>query len=164
MRSSHSKRLVRIFAQTDERELSVYKPVCTLVRPFVARGVLESPLQAARFVSLIPFERVELAGEGRVERWHLISSFLARGCGDSEDHAVLLCSLLLGFSMKAYVCSGTNGEGAHTWVITVDQDSKKVQFWESLTGQRFVEGDPRVQRFFRTVDCVFNNGEFYANL
>jgi len=49
-----------------------------------------------------------------------MSSFLARGCGDSEDHedhAVLLCNLLLGFGLDTYVCVGTNGEGSHAWVM-----------------------------------------------
>ena len=62
---------------------------------------------------------------------------MARGCGDVEDHSVLLCNLLLGFGLNAFVCVGTNSEGAHTWVMTVDQNldsTAKVTFWESLTG------------------------------
>lgn len=66
-----------------------------------------------------------------------MQSFLSRGCGDSEDHAVLLCNLLLGYSLEAYICLGTNSEGAHAWVLTksmIESSKKKVQFWESLTG------------------------------
>ena len=48
-------RLVKIFAETDDREASVYKPVCSLISPMIADRLLESPLHAARFVSLIPF-------------------------------------------------------------------------------------------------------------
>jgi len=50
---------------------------------------------------------------------------------------VLLCNLLLGFGLNAFVCVGTNSEGAHTWVMTVDSNmdsTAKVIFWESLTG------------------------------
>lgn len=67
-----------------------------------------------------------------------MQSFLSRGCGDSEDHAVLLCNLLLGFGLEAYVCVGTNSEGAHAWVLTRTlveaSGKKKIHFWESLTG------------------------------
>jgi centrosomal protein CEP76 len=55
IRASHKKRLVKIFAETDDRESSVYKPVCTLVSPMLADRLIESPNHAARFVSLIPF-------------------------------------------------------------------------------------------------------------
>jgi centrosomal protein CEP76 len=118
IRSSHKNRLVKIFAETDDRESSVYKPVTTLIAPMIADRLLDSPLHAARFVSLIPFERLEAPGVDKVEVWHSMQSFLSRGCGDSEDHAVLLCNLLLGFGLEAYVCVGVNSEGAHAWVMT----------------------------------------------
>lgn len=98
-----------------------------------------------------------------MEVWHQVQSFLSRGCGDSEDHAVLLCNLLLGFGLEAYVCLGTNSEGSHSWVMTV-KNQNKVQFWESLTGSKLDQDDPRVHRFYRTVDCVFNHRGFFANV
>lgn len=56
--------------------------------------------------------------------------------GDCEDHANLLCSLLLGFGLEAFVCVGTKGKGVpHTWVMTLGTDGT-VTFWESLTGHR----------------------------
>lgn len=58
--------------------------------------------------------------------------------GDCEDHATLLCSLLLGFGLDAYVCVGTNAKGApHAWVLTRGCDGT-ITFWESLTAQRLV--------------------------
>jgi centrosomal protein CEP76 len=129
----------------------------------LADRLLETPLHAARFVSLIPFLRLECVGKERLEVWHQVQSFLSRGCGDSEDHAVLLCNLLLGFGLEAYVCLGTNSEGSHSWVMTV-KNQNKVQFWESLTGSKLDQDDPRVHRFYRTVDCVFNHRGFFANV
>ena len=56
---------------------------------------------------------------------------------DCEDHAVLLCNLLLGFGLDAYVCVGTKTKGsAHAWVMTVSPDDS-ITFWESLTGERY---------------------------
>ena len=78
MRPSHKTRLVKIFAETDDREASVYKPVCALVQPMQADRLLETPLHAARFVSLIPFHRLEAVGKERVEVWHSMQSFLSR--------------------------------------------------------------------------------------
>ena len=53
-----------------------------------------------------------------------------------EDHAVLLCSLLLGFGLNAYVCIGAKSKGiAHAWVVTIATDGIAT-FWESLTAQR----------------------------
>ncbi len=92
---------------------------------------------------------------------------MVQGCGDSEDHAVLLCNLLLGFGLDAYVCVGTNSEGSHAWVMTrhpPQNGTQRVDFWESLTGQKMHSQDPRVHRFYRTIGSVFNNRGFYANV
>ena len=58
---------------------------------------------------------------------------------DVENHAALLCSLLLGFGMNAYVCLGTkNKSSPHAWVATIGSDDGAVTFWESLSSNRFV--------------------------
>jgi len=101
-------------------------------------------------------------------------SFLARGKGDVEDHCVLLCSLLLGFGLDAYVCIGTKAKGiSHAWVVTINPDGT-VLFWESLTAQRHQHQeinphDPPLAKQkqpsyqYRTVGCIFNHQAFYAN-
>ena len=101
-----------------------------------------------------------------------MQAFLARGCGDCEDHAVLLCNLLIGFGLDCYVCVGTNGEGSHAWVMQRQmlaspsgvKSKPRVIFWESLTGQKMEVDDPRVHRFYRNIGCVFNHQCFYANI
>ena len=61
---------------------------------------------------------------------------------DVEDHVVLLCSLLLGYGLNAYVVIGTKTKGcAHAWVATIGADGDDVTFWESLTAQRYFEVD-----------------------
>lgn len=90
-----------------------------------------------------------------------------------ENHALLLCALLLGFGLDAWICVGTTGEGAHAWVATLDDlkkqgkglhGGKRVTFWESLTGERQDQDDPKVHRFYRTIGCAFNHKRFYGNL
>ncbi|KAL8560893.1 Centrosomal protein of 76 kDa [Nucella lapillus] len=95
-------------------------------------------------------------------------------CQDCEDHATLLCSLLLGFGLDAYVCFGTKVKGSvHSWVMTISTDGL-VTFWESLNGHRFVH-EPvnpmappmgkreRPKHPYKTIGCVFNHRTFYAN-
>jgi hypothetical protein len=78
IRPAHKNRLVKIFAETDDRESSVYKPVCSLIGPMIADRILESPLHASRFVSLIPYHRMEAPGAEKLEVWHSMQSFLSR--------------------------------------------------------------------------------------
>ena len=44
-----------------------------------------------------------------------------------EDHCHLLCSLLLGLGLKAYVCIGTALKGEHTWVMS--ESTGGITFW-----------------------------------
>ncbi|XP_073487402.1 centrosomal protein of 76 kDa isoform X3 [Aquarana catesbeiana] len=134
IRPSHSSRLVKIFAQDENW---VNRPVCCYVRPLRAGRLLDTPRQAARFVNVLGYEKATVVGGGsKQEQWCTLLPFLARNKGDCEDHCNLLCSLLLGFGLEAYVCVGTKGKGvAHTWVMTCATDGA-ITFWESLTGQR----------------------------
>ncbi|CAG9334919.1 unnamed protein product [Blepharisma stoltei] len=158
IRPTHEKRRVQIYAEVEDGS---YKPVSSLVQPFKTNRLIDSPLHAARFVSLIPFEREEAPGGTRNEKWNSMHTFLVKGYGDCEDHAVLLAGLLLGFGLDAYVCIGCSGEGPHAWVITLGD---RVTFWESLTGQRFYSDDPRIHRYYRKIGCAFNHKSFYANI
>jgi len=55
-----------------------------------------------------------------------------------ENHAALLCSLLLGFGLNAYVCLGTKAKSSpHAWVVTIGPDDGSVTFWESLSANRY---------------------------
>lgn len=128
IRSSHENRMVKIFATTEDGS---YKPVSSLVQPVRCNRMIDSPLHAARFISLIPFEREEAPGGLRSEVWHSNFTFATMGKGDCEDHALLLCGLLIGYGIDAYVCLGSSGDGPHAWVLS---RGTSLVFWESLTG------------------------------
>ena len=76
IRAAHSQRLVKIFAP-DERGTS--HPVCRYVTPLRAGRLLDSPRHAARFVSLIPFEKKCAVGSngGCSDWWTRGHCFLA---------------------------------------------------------------------------------------
>ncbi|XP_041454827.1 centrosomal protein of 76 kDa-like [Lytechinus variegatus] len=172
IRPTHQNRLVKIFAQDEN---GVNRPVCAFVKPMRGGRLLDSARHAARFVSIIGYERVSAVGGGQSrEMWSSVHAFLSKNKGDCEDHAVLLCNFLLGFGLNAFVCVGTKGKGqAHSWVMTLGSDGL-VTFWESLTCQRYIHQrvnpndppsveQPRPQYPYRTVGCIFNHKNFFAN-
>lgn len=150
---------------------------------------LDGPRFAARMVSLIPFQRESSLSGGRVGRWK--STFATVSClqGDVEDHATLLCSLLLGWGLDAYLALGTihtsgtaTGQDTqhqmHTWVVTFCE-SGRVVFWESLTGEQItvrniphystqseVHADvtPDTDHHFKDIWAVFRHDEYVINI
>ncbi|GFN79292.1 centrosomal protein of 76 kda [Plakobranchus ocellatus] len=163
-----------LFQTLDEN--GVKRPVSSYVKPLRGGRLLDTPREAARFVSLMHHEKLQgLGGGDKVEQWTNTHAFLCRNKGDCEDHAILLCSLLLGFGLDAYVCVGTKIKGSvHVWVMTVAADGKLITFWESLNGHRYIHeainpNAPPMAKLqrpkypYKTVGCVFNHQCFYAN-
>ncbi|NXN08758.1 CEP76 protein, partial [Indicator maculatus] len=173
IRPTHNVRLVKIFAQDEN---GVNRPVCSYIRPLRAGRLLDTPRQAARFVSVLGYERALGigGGGGKQEQWCTLLAFLSRNKGDCEDHANLLCSLLLGFGLEAFVCVGTKAKGVpHTWVMTCGTDGT-ITFWESLTGHRYIHipvnpdapplvEQPKLLHPYRTIGCIFNHQKFLGN-
>lgn len=177
IREDHKNRLIKIFAQDENGSNRL---VCSYVKPMRTGRLLDSPRQAARFVSLIGYSGKSPASCGiseKAEQWLHLHTFLVKNNGDSENHSILLCNLLLGFGLDAYVCVGTKGAKnvPHTWVVTISYDYEEIVFWESLTGNRYVHlylnpDDPPLHKNlvlkhpYNTVGCVFNHRSFYANV
>ncbi|OEH75123.1 C2 domain-containing protein [Cyclospora cayetanensis] len=75
--------------------------------------------------------------EGEFPRWQSPASFLTTRRGGVNDHAVLLCSCLLGLEYDAYVCKGTV-DGCttdHAWVMTRHAGGW-IMFWEPTNRKR----------------------------
>nr|XP_034373948.1 centrosomal protein of 76 kDa isoform X2 [Arvicanthis niloticus] len=156
-------------------ENGINRPVCSYVKPLRAGRLLDTPRQAARFVNVLGYERAPvIGGGGKQEQWCTLLAFLCRNKGDCEDHANLLCSLLLGYGLEAFVCVGTKAKGVpHAWVMTCGTDGT-IMFWESLTGHRYIhkptnpDGSPLAEQPkplypYRTIGCVFNHQMFLGN-
>ncbi|XP_049952311.1 centrosomal protein of 76 kDa-like isoform X1 [Schistocerca serialis cubense] len=172
VRSEHSTRTVKIYAQDENLET---KPVFTFLKAMeVGRPFLETPRQAAWFVSLIPLENPDASNTLPFNgHWNNLHTFLCCRKGGPADHALLLCSLLLGFGLNAFVCIGTKANGSPwAWVLT--QGNKKyVTFWESTTGTRYrhenpcggkVQPNKKADHNYKTIGSVFNNRQFYASV
>ena len=80
---------------------------------------------------------------------------LAGKKGNVQDHCNLLCGMLLGFGMKAYVALGYSNQGEHAWVITSAKDS--LVFWQCTKGVKFDYFSPKTFNFYKTIHTVYNN-------
>lgn len=76
--------------------------------------------------------------------WKDPQNMLSARKGPVQDHALLLCSILLGSGHDAYVCKGTirdKDKGGrlvdHCWVMTRDKRTGWVTFWEPCTRETF---------------------------
>lgn len=170
IRPDHTQRLVKIFAQDEN---AVVRPVFSYVHPITTNRLLETPREVSWFVSLfkqnlsITYSNIDRT---KYEQWKNLSTFLCLKEGDYEDHSVLLCSLLLGFGLDAYVCLGTSKkEQPCSWVMTIGRQ-KQVMFWNSLTAARYkhvpiIKEDKKNQLKYpyKTIGCIFNNNRFFAN-
>lgn len=71
--------------------------------------------------------------------WKHTEFFMQRRKGAPQDHAVLLCSLLLGCKKDAFVCKGTWSDGErsceHAWVMT--REEGWVTFWDPAKKQMY---------------------------
>ena len=170
-------RSVRLFARDEAGET---RCVCTFVSPLRAGRALDSPRHAARFVALLPIERDDSVGGARAETWASPFALVSRRVGDVWEHACLLCSLLLGFGLHAYVAVGTIADGRgseqeHAWVITCTGGRAdpaggaelRVTAWESLSAQCCslspYAGDGQPSQLYMSIACVFSDARFYAN-
>ncbi|CAH8489117.1 unnamed protein product [Schistosoma rodhaini] len=172
-----SERLIKIFA-TDENGRTQF--VCNFVNPLSVSHILETPYIAARFVSSIPYEPFHGVGVGIKERWCSGLAFVSSNCGDVADHANLLCSLLLGYGIEAYVALGisqlnmdkqqmTTSPCLYAWVVVCSDDYQRITFWDSITGRCYIHTTGFCEQKiypspFYTIGCLYNNSSFYANI
>lgn len=91
-----------------DHEIRPIFELCQPLNPSSITRILETPAHCLRFVSLIPniafAQKTDIILDPKV--------FLSLGYGTAAEHAVLLCSLLLSFSLNAYVIVGTNSKKA----------------------------------------------------
>lgn len=80
IRQSHGNRLVKIFAQDEN---GVHKHACSFVEPLRGGRLIDTPRQAARFVSLTAYDKVATVGGTRNEMWTSAHAFLCAGKGVS---------------------------------------------------------------------------------
>ncbi|CAL4061124.1 unnamed protein product, partial [Meganyctiphanes norvegica] len=160
-RTNLSSRPVRIFAM-DERGKNRF--VCEFVQRFECGSFLHSPQEASRWISLLPSFASQQPPMGTISPWLTLVSAISARTLTADTRSSLLCSILLGFGLNAWICCGTRESGLpHSWVLTRGPYTTDT-FWEPSTGSRYIHKvGQKVLHDYASVGCVFNNQKFYAN-
>ena len=178
IRASHRHRFVRLFRRRADGAQAF---ACTFLAPARAGRTLDSPLQAARFVALLP-DVEEVGGVGSEDSvWNGPLSTLSVGGGKEADKAILLASLLLGFGLDAYVCVGARAGGGggspmrpEVVFVATRTGKRSVCLWNPVTGERGqvdgkggwvpLSGTPAAPLWVASIHCAFNGKSFLANV
>lgn len=156
-------------------------PLPHLVHPLPAGGVLETPQHAARYVSLLQSRRSASPAATAAPPGHpsglvfngccLPHVVLAAGSATPAERPLLLCSLLLGFGMDAWVCVGTAAAvgGAQQsvlgglWVVTRRHGACSASLWDPCTGRRYDTPEGCCLHESAAVTCLFNHNAIYSS-
>nr|XP_045583392.1 centrosomal protein of 76 kDa-like [Procambarus clarkii] len=159
--TSHSSRLVQMFAMD---ECGKYRFVCEFVRKFEVGRMLKSPEEAARWVSVMPVIPIHHLPACSNRLWFTLPIAVIARSLSTESKCTLLCSILLGYGLDAWVCVGTRRSGTpHAWVMMRGPYSA-VTFWEAATGSRYLHKvGQKAAHDYGSIGSVFNNKHFYAN-
>lgn len=129
------------------RQRRTYVPLTCLLSPVLVPDEYSMPAQLMHWASSVCFETsARQCKEGIIspKDWQEPSITLSKRKGSVQDHAIVLCSLLLGCQRDAFVCKGTvlTDDGGsqqrsmdHVWVMT--RSKGWVTFWEPCTRQMF---------------------------
>jgi len=128
-------------------------PLMRFLTKIIVPESLSDPMDKMHWIHCLSWEptSTKQLKQGLIpaDGWHAPSFILQTRKGAAQDHAVVLCSLLWGQGMDAYVCKGTvhammpaaEGHAAqmqlveHCWVMT--REEGWVTFWEPMNGKLY---------------------------
>ena len=115
--------------------------ICRFIRPQNPPGSLKNAHQLARFVSAIPFLPNRTVFAVTCNLWSTSDQVLNVGAGDSIEHAILLCNLLLSLDYEARVILGsTLIDGKSAFVIYKNKDAS-----DPTSSRRNSDANPTTQ-------------------
>lgn len=187
------QRVLRLFAQSESgsrltarhdsqhagsaNDVTQYLPshsdqfVCTYVQPIQAARGIHSPSLALRYVKLLPHRVDTKLGGQYNDIWYHPHTIMSCGYASSDNKHLLLCSMLLGFSLDAWVVCGNQRQddkyADQTIYVVVRVDHNQLVLFDACTGQKhdIESGQPHnahtlpLQRIY----SVFNHHRYYAN-
>lgn len=127
-------------------------------------------LEAARFVSLVPFMEDWQLFVGNDDMWSTSSQFLELCAGDWEEHAILLRNYFSfidqssGAANESYIVFGHGiPEGDTCYVLRKPRNEAQdgVTLWNSATGVEYSASDPRCP--LQTISMVVGEQNMYMN-
>eukprot|EP00929_Paragymnodinium_shiwhaense_P111898 TRINITY_DN80172_c0_g1_i1.p1 TRINITY_DN80172_c0_g1~~TRINITY_DN80172_c0_g1_i1.p1 ORF type:complete len:666 (-),score=123.53 TRINITY_DN80172_c0_g1_i1:91-2088(-) len=156
-------RYICLFAQTEN---GLFLPVTSFLTPLEAGRALDGPGHAFRWASLLVTEP-RPAMESSEPRWHTLPALWARGRGTVEEKTLLLTSLLLGYSIDAWFCLGTDAGGQpHAWTLVRQRGDSSapadVVCWDTRVGLRISADSPQYLTTYSSIDFVFNDRRLHV--
>lgn len=190
------KRFVQLHALRDD---GMVVPISTLITPFTS-SYLPTASYCMRFIQLMPAPGRQstpatagLSGNNELV-WSRVITTLSVGAGTPFDKAVLLCSMLRGYQIPAFVALGTcalpglksdvsgNRSVRSAFVITLC--AQVIQFWDCLLSDHggmielhslSTEGQYKIDKHsdsagtvihfpYETIDCIFNETMLFVNI
>ena len=140
--------------------------VCPQTPPMGVKTIME----AARFVSLVPFMEDWQLFVGNEDMWSTSDQFLELCAGDWEEHAVLLRNFFSfldqksGAANESFIVFGHGiPEGDTVYVMRRPRDSARdgVTLWNAATGIEYSALDPRCP--LQTISMVVGENNMYMN-
>jgi len=135
----------------------VLRPVQYFLQKVSCGRILETAQEAAAFVSLFSLESGTGWSSGSLSS---LDTILAKRSGSEQELSHLLCSLMLGFGLDAFVVHGRTETGMSYWVMSLGQKDDVV-FHCPRTGSR-VAGDGVIGDYKEVWD-VYNQHHFWGN-
>lgn len=190
------KRFVQLHALRDD---GVVVPIPTLITPFTS-SCLPTASYCMRFIQLMPAPGRQptpvtiSSSENNQLAWSRVVTTLSVGAGTPFDKAVLLCSMLRGYQIPAFVALGTctlpgsrpdmSGSRSVRTAFVVTLCAQVIQFWDCMLSDRGgmmelhalpTEGQYKIDKHsdsggsavyfpFETVDCIFNEAMLLVNI
>lgn len=185
----HSKRLIKLFVQCEhiqqlnnndtltinntQYNVSTNQFICTLIQPIYTHYCLPSIQHILRFVRLIAYKQLLKIGGESTNIYYNITTILALKYTDIDNHNILLCNLLLGYQLDAYVCIGLNHNNNITSFVLVRNSSNYIYIYDSINGVQYEinnnNNNMQQQQYssnipYKTLYSCFNHNSYYANI
>jgi hypothetical protein len=125
-------------------------------------------MEAARYVSLIPFMEDWQLFVGSEDMWSFSSQFLELCAGDWEEHAVLLrnyFAYLDNSRFDSYIVFGhglPEGDTVYVMRRPSDEINNEIEFWNASTGIAYAKTDTRCA--LQSISCIVTEDNIYANI
>jgi|TARA_B100000780_G_scaffold274405_1_gene239374 coiled-coil and C2 domain-containing protein 2A len=125
-------------------------------------------LEAARYVSLIPFMEDWQLFVGSEDMWSYSSQFLELCAGDWEEHAILLRNYFAyidGRQFDNYIVFGhglPEGDTVYVMRRPTDEIDNEIELWNASTGVAYARSDTRCA--LQTISCIVTEDNIYANI
>lgn len=192
------KRFIQLHALRDD---GMIVPISTLITPFTS-SCLPTASYCLRFIQLMPAPgrqqtptlTTATLPEHNQLTWSRVMTTLSVGAGTPFDKAILLCSMLRGYQVPAFVALGNctmpgskstiSGSRSVRTAFVITICAQVIQFWDCLLSdcggmvelhslptegqyrlEKQIDSTGNATRFsFETIDCIFNESMLLVNI